>query len=325
MNDFQSSASLEVLAFRAEMLKRTRSFFDGRAFIEVQTPLLSADTVVDRHIDPIPVLLPGDAFDLRQGRSLWLQTSPEFAMKRLVASGAEAIYQISPAFRIGEVGEKHNPEFTMLEWYRCGDSYFDGMQLLSDFVAEILEVDPAEQIAMSAAFEQIAGFSPLMCTAAELRGRCDAHKLSVPDSIRADDWDSHFDILFTELVQPKLGEKKPVLIFDYPASQSALAKLRKATPPVAERFELFYRGTELANGYHELLDADELLQRNRTVNQQRSLDGKYELPIESRLLGAMRAGIRPCVGVAVGFDRLVMVGSEATSIREVLTFPTDTA
>ena len=325
MNDFQSSASLEVLAFRAEVLKRTRSFFDERSFLEVQTPLLSGDTVVDRHIDPIPVLLPDDAFDLNRGRSMWLQTSPEFAMKRLLASGAEAIYQVAPAFRIGEIGEKHNTEFTVLEWYRCGDSYLDGMQLLSDFVAAILEVDAAERTTMSVAFEQMAGFNPLPCSAEELRGHCNAHELSIPDSICSDDWDSHFDILFTELVQPNLGEKTPVIIYDYPASQSALAKLRKGTPPVAERFELFFQGIELANGYHELLDADELLRRNNAVNQERTLDGKYELPTESWLLSAMRSGIRPCVGVAVGFDRLVMLGSGATSIREVLTFPTDIA
>ena len=325
MSDFRSTAVVEVLKSRAELLRRTRAFFDNRQFVEVQTPLLSADTVVDRHLDPISVLLPNDPLELTTGRLMWLQTSPEFAMKRLLASGMEAIYQITPAFRIGESGDQHNPEFTMLEWYRCDDSMEAGIELLSSLVAEMLHVPKAHIITVSGAFEAHAGFSPFQLSAAGLYQQCAAAQVDVPKSLDLEDWDSLFDLLFTALVQPKLGHGTPVIIHDYPASQAALARIRLEVPRVAERFEMFVDGVELANGYCELLDADELWGRNRVVNQQRKADGKRALPIESRLLGAMREGLPPCVGVALGFDRLVMLATGAKTIRDVISFPTDRA
>ena len=152
MANFRSSADLEVLRKRAELLRMTRAFFDERGFIEVQTPVLSADTVIDRHLDPIPVLLPPDGHDPSQGRSMWLQTSPEFAMKRLLASGAETIYQIGPAFRVGELGSQHNPEFTIAEWYRVGDDMPAAITLLGQLVCKLLALPPARTLAMDETF-----------------------------------------------------------------------------------------------------------------------------------------------------------------------------
>jgi len=321
---WKSTASIETLRLRADLLRRTRAFFDERGFFEVQTPLLSADTVVDRHLDPVPVVLPADPRELQTGRTMWLQTSPEFAMKRLVAAGADAIYQITPAFRIGESGEQHNPEFTMLEWYRVGDDMNAGITLLSEVVAELLSCPKAEVTSISEICKRTIGVDLLSSSAKEMAQLSEQRSLAVP-SIDADDWDTWFDVLFSTLVQPTLGTDAPVIVHDYPASQAALARVRNGTPPVAERFELFFRGVELANGYHELLDADELLQRNRKVNEQRLADGKDSLPESSRLLDAMQSGIQACAGVALGFDRLVMLAVGAESISEVIPFPIDRA
>lgn len=321
MDDFRATADINVLKIRASLLQQTRRFFDSRGLIEVQTPVLSSDTVVDRHIDPVPVLMPSDPFDLATGREMWLQTSPEFGMKRLLASGAEAIYQIGPVFRVGESGSEHNPEFTMLEWYRCGDSMAEGIELLSAYVAELLECPPATVLTIQAAFESLAGFDPFGRSASDLRRKCQERNVSVPSSINEDDWDTWFDLLFSTLVQPNLGEDAPTIIHDYPASQAALAKVRRGDPDVAERFELFVGGVELANGYHELLAADELVRRNQAVNQQRTNDGKLALPVESRLLDAMRSGLPACTGVAVGFDRLCMLSVGAETLDQVMPFP----
>lgn len=331
-SNWRATASVETLQLRAKLLRRTRSFFDDRGFFEVQTPLLSADTVVDRHLDPVPVRLPSNPYDLSSGRPMWLQTSPEFAMKRLVASGADAIYQITPAFRIGETGKQHNPEFTMLEWYREGDDLSAGMNLLADFVAELLNCETAEIKTIRRVCEEYVGADLLSLSADELAALAKNKRISIPSSVDPGDWDTWFDLLFSELVQPRLGQQLPVIVHDYPASQAALAKVRRFEnePPVAERFELFYHGVELANGYNELLDADELTRRNQKVNQQRQADGKPILPESSQLLEAMhvdssQSGLPPCAGVALGFDRLVMLASGATDIREVIAFPTDRA
>lgn len=325
MSDFRATASLQALKDRAKLLQQTRQFFDSRGFIEVQTPVLSEDTVVDRHLDPIPVLLPATAERLNVGRPMWLQSSPEFAMKRLLASGLDAIYEITPAFRIGESGRQHNPEFTMLEWYRCGESMQEGMTRLSELVSELLSVPLAHTMSVSQAFEQHAGMDPLLCSAADLQERCRSAGVTYPVSISADDYDTWFDIMFTELVQPHLGSDMPTIIHDYPASQAALARIRAGQPDVAERFEMFVQGVELANGYHELLDANELTERNHRTNERRVDDGKQSLPSKSRLLDAMQAGLPQSVGVALGFDRLVMLATGAERIDDVICFPIERA
>ena len=330
MTDFRPSASLETLKRRAELLKQVRRFFDDRGFLEVETPLLSHDVVVDRHLDPLAVTLFDDPREPSVGPTLWLQTSPEFAMKRLLAGGAMAIYQVCKAFRGGgESGLRHNPEFTMVEWYRVGDDYAAGRQLLSDLAEAILERGPAEQLTFREAFLRFAGVDPHTASISELIQAAVSRGVIGPaDAARyaADgDRDAAIDLVLTQLVEDKLGRGRPTIIYDYPATQSALARVRQDDVPVAERFELYVEGVELANGYHELLDAAVLRERNRLNNALRSADGKPELPIESRLLAAMDAGLPPCSGVALGFDRLVMLAVGASSIGEVLAFPLDRA
>ncbi|MCY2993722.1 MAG: EF-P lysine aminoacylase EpmA [Planctomycetota bacterium] len=322
---FRPTASWEHLRLRAELLRRLRQFFDSRGFLEVDTPLLSADTVIDRHLDPLRVTLFDDARRPAEGRTLWLQTSPEFAMKRLLAAGATAIYQVTHAFRGGERGRLHNPEFTMAEWYRVGDGLQDGLQLLSDLAETLLARGAADHLTYREAFLQHAGVDPLTSDVRELAARTHTLHLTVPAGLDPQDRDEWLDLLLVECVEPQLGQQRPTILYDYPASQSALARVRDGDPPVAERFELYVRGIELANGYHELLDPAILRQRNHKVNRQRQADGKPMLPEDSQLLAAMVSGLPPCTGVALGFDRLVMVAAGAEDIAAVMTFPVERA
>lgn len=324
MSDFLPAATLDMLRRRAGLLRQVRQFFDTRGFLEVETPILSHDTVVDRHLDPIPVTLFSEPRQPERGSKLWLQTSPEFCMKRLLATVGRgspdpdlAIYQITKAFRGGpEFGSEHNPEFTIVEWYRVGDDYAAGMQLLSDLAESVLGKGSAERVTYREAFQQHVGFDPLLPGAT----------LPLPMGMEPDaDRDLILDDWLSSLVAPYLGSERPVILHDYPASQSALAQVRPGNPPIAERFELYYRGIELANGYHELLDPAVLRQRNRDSNTERFADDKYLLPEESRLLAAMEHGLPACSGCALGFDRLVMVATGAKTIQEVMAFPIDRA
>lgn len=323
-DQWRPSASLEMLRRRAELMAAVRQFFDRRGFLEVDTPAISADTVVDRHIEPFSTGVPAEVG--KPPRRLWLQTSPEFAMKRLLAAGAEAIYQICRVFRLGERGPLHNPEFTMVEWYRRGDSYQQGMSLLAELAEELLGRGPAERISYAEAFERCAGVDPHRAPIAELREAARGHGIAWPESMEADDdRDAWLDLLLTGCVQPKLGVARPAIVYDYPAGQCALAQVRDGDPPVAERFELFVDGIELANGYHELRDPNELRRRNERINRLRRSEGKDTLPERSRLLRAMEAGLPECTGVAMGFDRLLMIAAGATTIEQVIPFPFERA
>lgn len=322
--DFLPTASWERLRLRAELLARTRSFFAERGFLEVETPLLSADTVVDRHLDPLAVTLPADPRTPGIGRAMWLQTSPELAMKRLLAAGGEAIYQITRAFRAGEAGRLHNAEFTIVEWYRRGESMADGMRLLSDLAEALLGLGPAEQVSYADAFRLHAGIDPHAADAAELAELARRWGIAVSGGFGTADRDAWLNLLVAHLVEPHLGQAAPTILYDYPPSQAALARIH-GDPPLAARFELYARGIELANGYHELVDPDELRKRFRAANQQRSGDGKPALPEESRLLAAMEHGLPEASGTAMGFDRVVMLAAGADSLAEVLAFPVDRA
>lgn len=324
VDDWRPTASLDALRLRAELLTRVRQFFAAREFLEVETPLLSADTVVDRHLDPLSVVVPRDVRRPEIGRRMWLQTSPEFAMKRLLAAHRQAIYQVAKAFRADERGTLHNPEFTIVEWYRPGDDLAAGMKLLSDLAEVLLQRGAAETTTYRDAFVEHAGLDPLAAPLDELFAavvRLGGGFLS-NDAI---DRDTLLDFLMSEIVAPQLGVERPLIVSHYPASQAALAALSPADPRTAERFELFVAGIELANGYHELLDADALIERARTNNAARAADGRQALPEGSRLVAAMRSGLPACAGCALGFDRVAMLAAGATSIDEVQAFPVDRA
>ena len=323
-NDFRPTASWDRLRLRSGLLRRLRDFFEQHGFLEVETPLLSADTVIDRHLDPIPVTLFDDSRFPTEGRRLWLQTSPEFGMKRLLAAGGESIFQVTRAFRAGEKGNLHNPEFTIVEWYRRGDTMQDGIELLSDLCCTLLNTKAAERLSYAEAFSRYVDIDPHDCSAVDLRKKAASLSIDLPDAL-VNDRDAWLHRLLVERVEPNLGQDGPAIVYDYPVSQAGLSRTRNDNPPVAERFELYFRGIELANGYHELIDASDFRDRNREANAARATDGKDVLPEESHLLAAMDQGLPACAGVALGFDRLVMLAAGATSVSEVMTFPIDRA
>ncbi|MDR1140485.1 MAG: EF-P lysine aminoacylase GenX [Planctomycetaceae bacterium] len=321
---------LENLRYRSEQLYRLRSFFRERNFVEVQTPVLSADTVVDQHVEPIAVTDSSFPPTQHGGQTYYLRTSPEFAMKRLLSAGMEAIYEIGTVFRQGERGQFHNVEFTMLEWYRVGDNYQAGMNLLAELI-RFIDIDKmlpeVVYCSFGDIFRQYTGVNPHRATAAEYREVAVRQHIPYPDSLtetmETEDW---IDLLFSELVQPNL---QSAIVYDFPATQSQLAQTRIITDTVgavavSERYELFLNGIEVANGYHELLDATELRQRFRKNLRQRLAAKRRELPIESRLLTAMELGLPASCGTALGVDRLLMVLLHANSIDDVLPFPIET-
>ncbi|MCU0715535.1 MAG: EF-P lysine aminoacylase EpmA [Pirellula sp.] len=307
---------LRNLRRRAEMLRQLRAFFDERGFVEVQTPTLCSETVIDRHLDPISVTLqlPGE-----EECEWFLQTSPEQSMKRLLALGMGSIYQIGPVFRAGELGRLHNPEFTMAEWYEVGAGHEKGLQLLSDLLCELLRTPPAIRVSFAAAFEQATGLPLFECQGEDLADWSVRERL-VDATDWTDDWDDWVNLIFSERVQPQLGSEVPVLITHFPATQAALAVVSSEDPRTAERYELFYRGVELANGYHELLDASVLRERDTIANAQRVRDGKKALPACEKLLQAMERGMPQSCGCALGFDRLVMLACETDQLSNVVAF-----
>lgn len=317
------------------MLEWTRTFFRDRGYFEVQTPVLSRDVGVDAWLEPFAVPLSSTAAP--PGGDGYLQTSPEFAMKRLLAAGAEAIFQIGPAFRQDETGPLHNSEFTMVEWYRAGDSYHDQMELTEQLVDGFLcrageetgtPADfprPLPRITYDDAFRRACGSRVLDRSTAELRRLAEDHDVSPPASLDFNDRDGWLNLLLIELVEPWLKQQPAVFLLDYPASQAALACVRPDDPPVAERFELYLGGLEICNGYQELTDADELRRRIAIHARRRDAEGLRRLPVESRLLQAMESGLPKSSGVALGFDRLLMAALGAKSIADVIAFPFDRA
>jgi len=315
--NFQPTAKLSTLQRRSQLLAQVRAFFCDHGFDEVETPMLSIDTVVDRHLFPIPVIIDDNTY--------WLQTSPEFHMKRLLADGMKAIYQITRAFRNHETGPHHNLEFTMLEWYRTSWSTDDAIKFLGSLVSTILSTGAHQTISYQQAFMRAIEIDPLEDSDAKLLHCIAGLDFHPPENWRNMDRDGWLDLLFTEYVQPTLGLDVPTILVDYPLSQAALARQNPNNSKVAERFELFFHGLELANGYHELLDVEELRRRNERSNQQREQDGQPRLPQESYLDTAMQSGLPDCCGVALGFDRLVMLVTGANDITEVIAFPFDRA
>ena len=323
--DFFPAASIENLKARSRLLRAVRDFFHARGYWEVETPLLSHDSVVDPHIEPFVTT---DA----DGSRLYLQTSPEFAMKRLLAAGAEAIFQLDRVFRRGEAGRLHNPEFTMIEWYRVGDTHVEQMQFTEELVLAVWRAgghqppeSPFSRTSYRRAFERALGIDVFEATTSELAAIAREKCAATPDSMPADDRDGWLNLLLAELVEPQLGRDRPEFVFDYPASQAAIARIRPDDPPVAERFELYIDGIEICNGYHELTDAAELRRRIATESSRRNAAKLPELATSNRLLAAMDHGLPRCAGVALGFDRLVMLAARAESVADVIAFPIDRA
>jgi elongation factor P--(R)-beta-lysine ligase len=308
------TATRDALQTRASIIARIRGFFEARDVLAVETPLLCGASVTAPYIDSF--------VSTYQDKTKYLQTSPEYAMKRLLASGSGDIYQICKAFRDEPSGHQHNPEFTMLEWYRLGFDMCALMDEVANLVCEVLPVTEVAQHSYQDCFEQVLAFNPHHVSAEVLSKLLKAHCGEVTGLEHPDD-DTALQLLFTQCVEPWLEALgKPVLVFDYPASQAALAKVlpREDGVPVAKRFELYYQGLELANGFDELTDSTVQRQRFEADNAVRVKQFSAPMLIDEYFLAALEAGLPECSGVAVGVDRLVMLACGAKNIADVSAF-----
>jgi lysyl-tRNA synthetase class 2 len=306
---WQPSASLTVIKLRARIYRQIRAFFDTRAYFEVDTPLLAPTTNTDANIESIK------ASNL--GQTLYLQTSPEFAMKRLLAAGSGSIYQICHAFREGEKGRRHNPEFTLLEWYRVG---FDYQQLMDEIECLIDDISGESNQYQRISYRQLVldHINVDIDTIELLALRQKVDQL-VPGTRSSElGVDQCLDLLISLVIAPKI--KGYVFVYDYPISQAALARVKTSAPTVAERFELFYNGLELANGFSELCDSPQQRHRFDCDNNRRLAAGLEPYPLDELLLSALDSGLPECAGVAIGLDRMLMVLLEKNSIDQVLSF-----
>ncbi len=315
--NWRPGASRALLEARAALLARTREFFAARGVLEVDTPLLVNATVSDAHIESASVQLAGEG-----APPLYLHTSPEYAMKRLLASGSGDIYQVCHVVRGGESGPQHNPEFTLIEWYRIGFP----LEKLMDEVEALVRVllGPAaaqrtsERISYRDAFLRELGLDPLSASDAALAQAARPLGFAGHDADR----DTWLELLMGSWVGPRLGRNALTFVHAYPASQAALARLDPHDPRVARRFELYCDGVELANGFQELASATEQRARFERDNARRRQLGLPVCPPDERLLAALESGLPDCAGVALGFERTLMLATGAAHINEVLAFPT---
>lgn len=322
--DWRPTARLDVLAARARVLAAIRGFFAEAGVLEVETPALSFAGSTDPALASLSTTYTGPAAPA--GATLWLQTSPEFAMKRLLAAGSGPIWQLCKVFRDGERGSRHNPEFSLLEWYRPGVSMHDLVDEVVALLQRVLGGDLCEErLTYAQAFERRVAVDPLGATIETLQAAALQAGIAGAECLRLADRDAWLDLLMTHCIEPGLGANGITVVHDYPASQAALARLRVDDPRVAERFEVYVRGVELANGFHELADAAEQRLRFAADNVRRRSAGLPEVPADQRLLAALEAGLPDCCGVALGVDRLVMLATGAKRIDEVVAFPLERA
>jgi lysyl-tRNA synthetase class 2 len=319
---WQPCASHAVIHARAQLYAQIRDFFAQRQVLEVETPVLSRAATTTPAITSLHTFVhdvSGDSEPL----SCWLHSSPELAMKRLLAAGCGSIYQLTKVFRDCERGANHHPEFTLLEWYRPGWTMHDLMAEVAQLIARVTARSDQVPVKMSyqALFEHHLKLDPWTATIPMLQAAAHQQGLHVDERMVLDQ-DGWLELLFSHVIQPQLGHDVPTFVYDFPANQAALARLRTDhQTTVAERFELFLQGVELANGFQELTDSDTQRQRFMTELLQRHRTGQVAVPIDELFLDALAAGLPDCAGVAVGIDRLLMCIVQATTIDDVLTFP----
>ncbi|HDR1865340.1 TPA: elongation factor P--(R)-beta-lysine ligase [Pasteurella multocida] len=318
--NWQPSASIENLLARAKIIAEIRRFFTDRGLLEVETPVLSEFGVTDVHLSTFNTTFISPTAE--KSKALWLSTSPEYHMKRLLAAGSGPIFQLCHVFRNEEAGQRHNPEFMMLEWYR---PHFDMYRLINevdDLLQQILDCKPTESLSYQFVFQEYVGLDPLSAEKAELVAKAKQYHLQQAEQ---EDRDTLLQFLFSTVVEPNIGKENPVAVYHFPATQAALAQISSEDHRVAERFEFYYKGLELANGFHELTDVNEQLHRFEQDNVQRQKMGLPQRQIDKRLLGALQAGVPNCSGIALGVDRLLMIALGANAIHEVMAFGIENA
>jgi lysyl-tRNA synthetase class 2 len=315
--NWQPSASISTLKKRSLILQKIRQFFVERDVLEVDTPALGHATVTDQHLHSFETQLNHPSKPVAS--TLYLQTSPEFAMKRLLCAGSGAIYQLCKSFRNEEVGRFHNPEFTMLEWYRPGFDHDQLMDEIDDLIKIVLGTQNATRITYQNAFKTYLDCDPLLATLEQLKILANQHGYQALAKNETNK-DTLLMLLFSQHVEPYIGQEQPCFVTDFPASQAALANISRANPLVAERFELYFRGTELANGFNELLDTQEQRTRFEQDNLKRQNNGLAPMPIDQHFLAALQHGLPQCSGVALGVDRLIMLALNCEKIEQVIAF-----
>ncbi|KAE9533940.1 elongation factor P--(R)-beta-lysine ligase [Ursidibacter arcticus] len=318
--DWKPSAPIQNLLKRSKIMGEIRQFFTERGVLEVETPAMSEFSVTDVHLSTFNTQFLSPFAS--QAKTLHLITSPEYHMKRLLASGSGAIFQICRVFRNEESGKRHNPEFTMLEWYR---PHFDMYRLINevdDLLQQILDCEPAESFSYQFVFQTYVGLDPLSASKAQLVAKAKEYGLQCDENEQRD---TLLQFLFSEVVEANIGKERPTAVYHFPATQAALAQISTEDHRVAERFEFYYKGLELANGFHELSDAKEQIRRFELDNLQRNEMGLPPQQLDHRFLNALKAGIPNCSGVALGVDRLLMIAMNAERIDEVMAFGVERA
>lgn len=309
MND---KLKVDRLRDRAQMFQNARLFFEKQNVLEVDCPILTSGASVDAHIDLIPAIYQGQ-------EKRYMHSSPEYGMKRLLAEGIGDIYQLSHVFRDGEYGVKHNPEFTMAEWYRLGFSLEEMIQDTLAFIQLFLGELPCRIVSYRETLLKYAGIDYLALSEDDLVHYIKEQQIPYYENVQEEGKDALLNLILGSVIEPKLGDGELYVLAYYPSTQAALARKRwHGEEQVAERFEVYYRGIELANGYHELTDAQEQRQRFIEANQLRLALGKDPLPIDEHFLKALEKGIPDCSGVAVGFDRLMMLRHEESLLANVI-------
>jgi len=323
MTSWKPTATLDILKQRAALIKKTRLFFEKSGCLEVETPILSAHTVTD------PFLSSFSTFALNQNKTYYLQTSPEYAMKRLLAANSGPIFQITKAFRQDEKGSRHNPEFTILEWYMPHYDHHQLMDHMSEYLIFMLSCPTPKKFSYAKIFELYCKINPHLANISDLKICVRENNLDIaPLGELENDKDTWLDLLMSHCIEPHLGCDEPVFIYDYPAPQAALS-ISKITPEgyaVGERFEVYYQGIELANGFHELRDASEQKKRFEANLEKRRQLNLPELQLDFYFLEALKQGEFPDVsGVALGLDRLFMLILGKKTIADVMSFTIENA
>jgi lysyl-tRNA synthetase class 2 len=322
MKDWKPTAASKALHLRARLNALVRKFFAERGVLEVETPVLSAAGNTDANIESFVLDFHGPTAAGPARR--WLRTSPEYAMKRLLAAGVGNCYELARVFRDGEAGRMHNPEFTMLEWYRIGWTHHQLMDECAELVRDAMRLAGRSVSVRESSFRQLyhdtLGIDPLTASEAELRAPLAVFDINA-DGLTRDDW---LDLLMTHMIQPTIPANRVLMVYDYPKSQAALARVRPGDVPVAERFEVYLGPVELANGYRELNEAGEQRERFERDLSRRQKRGAVQPPIDERLLAALPA-LPDCAGVALGIDRLLMAMLGTDRLPDVLAFPFDRA
>ena len=312
MNDlsWQPSATIELLRQRAQLMAQIRQFFIQRDYLEVETPVMARYGVTDIYLANIKATFRGETYSL--------QTSPEYHMKRLLAAGSGSIFQLSRVFRDDELGRWHNPEFTMLEWYQLGIDHHALMDEVDQLLQTVIQSKPLIKKTYQQAFLETCDLDPFLATIDQFKHILKAHDLDKVLPAEEQDRDQYLFLLMSHVVEPALGkEPAPVAVYNFPPSQAALAQINEGC---AERFEVYYQGVELANGFHELTDVASQAKRFTQDQQIRKQKGLPAAEADHFLLQALEQGLPSCSGVALGVDRLLALALKQSSIAKIMSF-----